>query len=309
MNIIFRPHFFGGKNNNFDEVFVPLCLKNVLKYNPNSNIYFISNYDNIIERFFKDEKDIDYSKLKCFTFDIFESDETREFSMNYIHLSKSPLLFEKFCILSYFYTYNLMKHLTIEEAIVVETDVLVFCDLTEKFRNYFDLVNTHAILAKMKVLACSYIKIIYLETFIKSILKIYSDNDIIQSMKDIFTNTKMGITDMTINGWIYHNHYKFNNYNNNKVPILIKELCIILDDNSFFDNQLAKTLPNCAGTELDNNFEFKKSDVGLFIKKIYYIDNEPYFKYKENLIKCNCIHFGGNSKILIPEVYKLSNKI
>jgi hypothetical protein len=79
MNIIFRPHFFGGKNNNFDSIFVPLSLKTVLKYNPDSIIYFISNDPLFVEKNFSCPP----QNLKCFVFEDFQDDKTNEFNNNY----------------------------------------------------------------------------------------------------------------------------------------------------------------------------------------------------------------------------------
>jgi hypothetical protein len=300
MDIIFRPHFFGGKNNNFDDTFVPMCIKSVLKYNPDVNIHFISNYNNVIERFFINDTSINYSKLYCYEFKDFECEKTLELNNNYIHLSHNPLLFEKFAILAYFYINNLMKKLNINNCIVVETDVLVFCDLSKTFKNNYDLNLCHALLADKNTSCCSYINKIYLETFINTSLLMYSTENILKVLKNIFINMKEGgICDMTINDWIVKGTYNklFTNVNDKKETININELSIILENNSFFDNFLSKI--NLNNMIFENEYN---NQVGQ-IKKIHYINNEPYFKYDNIFIKCNSIHFQGNKKQLIPIIY------
>ena len=94
MNIIFRPHFFGGKNNNFDETFVPIALKTILKYNPENNIYFISNEPNFIQKHFPVNIP---NNLKCFLFEDFEDENIKEFDNNYVHFSYNQYNFEKYC--------------------------------------------------------------------------------------------------------------------------------------------------------------------------------------------------------------------
>lgn len=298
MDIIFRPHFFGGKNNNFDETFVPLSLKSVLKYNPDSTIYFISNEPNFIEKFFPINPP---KNLKCFVFEDFDDENTIEFSKNYVHLSTNQILFEKFCILSYFYIYNLMCKFKINEVIIVETDVFVFCDLNSKFKNNFVKNAFDVILADKNVMCSSYATKIYFETFVNASLKMYSDNKILQCLKDIYNKMKNGgICDMTINDWINNDKVYgglFTNLNSENKKINVKELSEILPDNSFFDNFLTNLLYEGL------NFDSENTEVGV-IKKIYNINDEPFFKIGERFIKCNSIHFQGDRKILMPEIFE-----
>jgi hypothetical protein len=298
MNIIFRPHFFGGKNNNFDQIFVPLSLKSVLKYNPDSTIYFISNEPNFIEKFFPINPP---TNLKCFVFEDFEGENTKEFNKNYVHLSHNPYLFEKFCTLSYFYIYNLMCKFEMNEVIIVETDVFVFCDLNSKIKSNFDINEYDAILANRNVMCSSYCKKIYFETFVNASLKMYSDIKIVECLKDIYKNMKAGgICDMTINDWINNNTVfggLFTKLNSESKKINIKELSEILPDNSFFDNFLIHINYN------NSIFDYVNSEVGV-IKKIYNINNEPFFKINDDFIRCNSMHFQGHRKELMPQIYE-----
>lgn len=298
MDIIFRPHFFGGKNNNFDETFVPLSLKSVLKYNPDSTIYFISNEPNFIEKFFPINPP---TNLKCFIFEDFEDENTKEFNKNYIHLSSNPYLFEKYAILGYIYIYNLICKFKINEAIIVETDVFVFCDLNSKFKHNFFIEDYDTILADKNTICCSYCKKIYFETFVNASLKMYSDNKILQSLKDIYNKMKNGgICDMTINDWINNDKVYggfFTNLNSENKKIIVKELSEILPDNSFFDKFLNDLIYEGL------KFDFENTEAGI-IKKIYNVNDEAFFKIGEEFIKCNSIHFQGNRKILMPEIFE-----
>jgi hypothetical protein len=300
MDIIYRPHFFGGKNTNYDEIYIPMSLKSTLKFNPNSNIYFISNDKNFIQKNFPSNIP---NNLKCFTFDDFESENTNIFNNQYVHLSHNQYIFEKYAILSYIYIYNLTRKYNIKQAIIVETDILVFANLTEKFTKYYDLDNSDAILALNETICCSYITQLYLETFTNSSLKFYSDNKILECLKKIYNNMKVGgICDMTINKWISDDNIYgglFTNFNLLKKKIKIVELSTILADDSFFDNYL--NLINYDNGmfdfEINNNHE-----IGIH-KKIYNINNEPFFKYNDKFVKVNSIHFQGPRKLIIPEIY------
>ena len=297
MNIIFRPHFFGGKNNNFDETFVPLAVKSVLQYNPDTVVWFISNEPQFVEKHFSENVP---KTLKCFVFDEFENNETKSFNENYEHLSHNPLLFEKFAIGSYIYINNLMKKFNIEEAIIVETDVLVFCNLNSTISSNFNLDEYDAILATSNTICCSYCKKIYFETFVNTTLQLYSDNNILNMLKQIYSTMQYGgICDMTINDWIKNeNVYQglFTNLNSEKKKINIRELSEILQDNSIFDNFLVSLKYK------NDFFDSEETNVGV-IKKIYNINEKPYFKLKNNFIACNSIHFQGNRKQIMPEIY------
>ena len=276
----------------------PLSLKSVLKYNPHSTIYFISNEPKFIEKYFPINPP---TNLKCFVFEDFEDENTKEFNKNYIHLSHNPYFFEKYAILGYIYIYNLICKFKINEAIIVETDVFVFCDLNSKFKHNFFIEDYDTILADKNTICCSYCKKIYFETFVNASLKMYSDNKILQCLKDIYKNMKEGgICDMTINDWINNDKVYgglFTNLNSENKKIIINELSEILPDNSFFDNFLVSLNYN------NVVFDSETTDVGLN-KKIYNINNEPYFKINNNFIKCNSIHFQGDRKKLMPQIYE-----
>ena len=203
-----------------------------------------------------------------------------------------------------------MTYLNITETIVVETDVMVFCDLTEKIKKHFDIENIDSLLSQKCVIECCYIKKIYLETFINTTLRLYSDDSILDDIKKIYSQmSEGGICDMTINDYIHNGVYNglFKNLNMEKKNIKIEELSYILNDNSYFDPNFSILHELITGDLFDNEIHIELGEM----KKIYYIDNMPYFKLNGNLIKCNCIHFQGHKKGLIPEVYKIcySNKI
>lgn len=298
MNIIFRPHFFGGKNNDYDKTFVPMSLKSVLKYNPDSIIYFISNDKNFMENIFPSNIP---DKLKCYLFEDFEDENTQFFDKNYVHLSTNQFLFEKYAILGYFYIYNLMLKFNLNEAIIIESDVLIFCNLNEIFSKYFDIINNDAILSKKNIICSSYVKKIYLENFVNTTIKMFSDKDVLNYLKKIFSTMKSGgICDMTINNWINNeNLYNglFTKLNSENKKINIEELSVILPDHSYFDGQLSRL--DCENIFFDSE---ENKTVGK-IKKIYNINNQPYFKYNEQFIKCNSIHFQGAKKLIMPELY------
>jgi hypothetical protein len=189
-----------------------------------------------------------------------------------------------------------MLTLNINNCIVVETDVLVFCDLYDKFNTYFNINNCDAFLAEKNTICCSYISKIYLETFCNTALTMYSDKNICNCLTDIYSSmNEGGICDMTINDWINNETVysgMFTNLNSEKKKIIIEELSVLLPDNSFFDDFLINI----------KNFDSQDTNVGL-IKKIYNINDEPYFKLNNNYIKCNSIHFQGHRKEIMPDIF------
>ena len=293
MDIIIRPHFFGGKKNNFDEIYVPLSIKSVIKYNPDSTVYFISNDHNFIKKHFS-------TNLKCFHFDDFDNENIKIFEKYYTHLSHNPPIFEKYSILGYIYIYNLMCKLNIEKTIIVETDVLIFTNLNELFLKYYDINNIDVILANCNTICCSYATKIYFETFMNTTLKMYSDNAILECLKKIHKNmNKGGICDMTINDWIKNENVYggiFTNMNSINRKIKIIELSKILPDYSFIDNSLQN---------LNYENDVFDSEIHENRKKIYTINNKPYFKYKDLYIKCNSIHFQGRRKEIMPIIFNM----
>jgi hypothetical protein len=298
MHIIFKPHFFGAKNNE-DETYIPLCLKAAIKSNPNSIIYFISN-----DKFFMDKHFITEPprNLRCFTFNDLQDDNVDQFEETYTHLSHNPLLFEKYGILAYFYIYNLMNKININECIVVETDVLVFSDLKNIFTTLYDIKNIDVILNNNSLLTCGYATKLYLETYINSALHIYSTPAIVDCLSSIFANmNEGGICSMTINNWITNETIYdgfFTSLNNENKKIQIGELCKILKHKSIFDNVNLSVV----------TFENTKFDTEIIenigeIKKIINVKNEPHFKLGNKLLKCNSAHFQGEKKSLIPKIY------
>ena len=110
MNIFIRPHFFGGKNNTLDRTFVPLCIRSVMKHNPDNDIYFVSNDPTFLGTNFPEGA----PRLHCFLFEDIEDELTRQFLTSYVHLSHNQLQFEKYCIAGYFIIKTLMERLSLD---------------------------------------------------------------------------------------------------------------------------------------------------------------------------------------------------
>jgi hypothetical protein len=290
MDIVFRPHYFGNRNNKFDEMYVPLAIKSAILTNPESKVYFISNYSNVKERVFAD---FDTSNLVCYTFSELHTDVISEFMDKYIHLSHNCYVNELYSILSFYYINNLMEKHSLNEAIVIDTPVLIFSNLTENYKKYFDLENYHAILANSNIVSCSYLKTVY---------KAYSSPPILKCLTSIFGNMrKGGISDRTFHDWINKECYGgiFSKMNTKNEKMIIGELSAVLEDKTVFDDSLtkAKTVDN-----IEINM-INVPSIGL-VKEIEYIDDLPYYKAANGaLIRCHNIYFQGASVKLMSEVY------
>ena len=294
--IFMRPHYFGGKNNGLDKIFVPLCIRSVLKYNPDAEVYLVHNDPS----FFLPGEPRFHGILMHDS----ETDETKTFNSSYVNLSTNPYYFEKYAIMGYFYMKGLMDKLGIEEVMVVETDVLVFCDLWAVSQSEFNVgaSGVDALLTKRCVIGSSYITRLYLETYTNVALTFYENEMVLTELRRIAaTMTKGGINDMTINDWMGKPHLfngMFTNMNDQKKVVRIEELSKILPgDDSFFDTQI-RDWNYTFGT-----FETEESKYGL-VKKLYDRGGFPYGRLLgERWIKLNVIHFGGATKEFIPKVY------
>lgn len=303
--IVFRPHYFGGKNNADDRIFVPLCLKAVLKCNPTVEVYFVHN-----------DPSFDLPgepRFHGYLMSEFESEESRRFNASYVHLSTNPYLFEKYSIMSYFYVKTLMEHLQVKEAIVVETDVLVFCDLWATMRDYYMKARpVHAILEDRMVMSSSYVTSLYLETFVNVALAFYEDTEILEGLRTIAGSLKEGgITDMTINNWMGSEQVyegKFVTMNAAHTAVYIHELSVLLpaDDDacalcppSFFSK------PVTAWNLSFGQFETDLETCGPVIR-IHNIHGVPHGRLVSDgrYVRLNSLHFQGSAKKLIPRVFE-----
>ena len=182
---------------------------------------------------------------------------------------------------------------------------ICLCNLEHTFRTHFDLDHADAILMNRCVIASSYIKKIYLETFCNATIKLYTEPPMIRMLQQIFDKmTKGGICDMTINRWIGEPTIQnglFTTLNSKNKEIKIGQLSIILNDSSFFDTILSDI--NLGISKFESELH-PNPTIGI-IKKIFTHNNQPYFNFDGRLVKCMAIHFQGARKLCMEEIYKL----
>lgn len=141
------------------------------------------------------------------------SEDIEVFESHYIHLSSNHNEFEMKCFVRMFFLRNLLRMLCIDEALVIESDVLLFGNLTPLAGQFKG--NCDAALTEMKCPATSYITIDYAEHFCDVVLRAYTDTGISKNISTIYEinfsakGKKGGIYDMTFNHWISKNSYSW----------------------------------------------------------------------------------------------------
>jgi len=219
-------------------------------------------------------------------------DGVDSFRFKYAHLSTNPFEYELFCYQRWFILRNFMKERNLEVIFYIDSDVLLFVDITkewEKF-NQFEMTLLHRTAA-----ISSYMTYSGLNNFCNLLDNIYDDKNG-YPYKKIESHFKVrqefglagGVCDMTL---LEYFHY---NAESGGGPGRVGEMMTIIDDSTYDHNINAK----------DQDFSFKNG-----IKEIKIINKTPYV-YNEKLkkdIKFNSLHFQGGSKHLMGNIYGQCN--
>jgi hypothetical protein len=264
-------------------IFIHIGYQNYLEYTvkkslEKNNVIYISDTNLPFKN-----PNLKFEKIEDF------SDGFDEFGKNYVHLNTTPFSYELFCYKRWFVLKNYMLKNNIDVVFYVDSDVLLFTNVTdewEKFKNYdFTLLHRSAATS-------SFITLRGIKNFCDFLVKSYSDKNSYQfrKMESHFRvrqscNLPGGVCDMTALEIFHYND------DDGGGPGRVGEMMQIIS-NSTYDHNINTP---------DNDYEYENN-----IKKIEIIEKKPFvFNKKLNKkIEFKCLHFQGNSKNLIKNIYE-----
>lgn len=220
--------------------------------------------------------------------------DSDDFTKIYEHLSTNPVEYELFCYKRWFVLRNFMKEKKLDIVFYIDSDVMLFSNTTEEWSKFdqYDMTLLHRTAA-----VSSFITIRAINNFCNMLLDIYTNktNYAYKKIKSHFTirqecKLSGGVCDMTLLEYFhYHSEYGGG-------PGRVGEMMQIINDSTYDHN---------INTQ-DQDFAFNNG-----IKKVELINKKPYvynIKLKKD-IKFNTLHFQGNAKNLIFNIYNAINAI
>jgi hypothetical protein len=309
--IFMRPHTFGAKGDHFDRTFVPLVIRAVLHFNPTAQVYMLHN-------------DPAFSlpgqpRLHGLLMKDYETPAIRQFKASYVHLSTNAAPFEMSSTLAYFFVASLMDALKLDKVVVVETDVLVFCDLWATLAAHWDLHAVDAVLTKRRVMAASYVTRTYLETYVNVALDFYRDGAILAKLREATSKSlsRGGVSDMTVNAWLAKPGFASRNGANHTVVIDELSQLIEMDGTPGAPPGAPQTgAPPTRLAYFDSNIRTANYSFGRFameqadnlgpVKELHAVgpNSLPHGHLDGQPVTLWALHFQGGTKELIPSVFQ-----
>jgi len=243
-----------------------------------------------------DKNNCDYCR-NWFYFDTYRSVKFENFRRSYRHMSSNSELFELTCFQRYFYLYEFMKREGLKCAVMADSDLLIFCDLDSYFKRYncgcaFSISRRQEPYIWAACPQCCYWTLECLCEFIEYLCSFY-DTDI-KILQEKYTyaktqNKKGGICDMTA-------LYLWGRERKDILNLSIER------EHMVFDHSLQSR-----SNYFSDEFRFCKL---LKMKRLYYIENIPYFKTTDGkLIKAATIHCQGSSKDIMSLLCQKPNML
>ena len=262
--------------------YVVSTLRQLRKTNPNSNIFLIT-----------DENYRDYSKYSTFI-DIKSvlKKDSLYFSNIYVHFGKSNPQFEMFCMQRWIILRDFMLEYSIDSCIHLDSDILVFSDLSEALVPF----NDYRISLSNNLALSMYIRdISILDEFVNFLLLKYSDKDKLYTLSDMYYNTDRcrngvagSISDMDLSREFFSNKDCLGNLSN-------------IINNSTFDSSIVYGDPLF---EMIQKNKYK-------MKKIFFEYEIPYCNaYIDNYtkkIRFHSLHLLTWSKVYINRLSQYKN--
>ena len=265
-----------------NQEFLQYSILQSAKSNPKSKIYLLGDESN--QSFSDLAENVVWKNCSDY-----EDNRIEEFAKNYKHMSTNPAQFEFLCFYRWFVLNNFLSTIKQEYIFYADSDVLVFDDVTQKERFYKDyrLTLSHRYCPNSMYIKNDGI----LGEYLSLVEGIYGgDNPIgFEKCKDHYErlqrfNKPGGVCDMTL--WEI-----FNVKNEN--PGFIGEMSSVFDDETFDHNINASD-----GYQMQTEGPLK-------IKKIAIEDNNLYgFLKSGRKVKFLSLHFQGNAKFLMQNIYK-----
>ena len=221
--------------------------------------------------------------------DLFLSDRLQKC---YIHLNTTPEGYERFCYCRWIILNSFMEKHNLDTVFYIDSDVLLFADVTSEWKKFdqYDMTLLHRSTG-----SASFMTSRGLNNFLTMFFDIYENKDSyhFQKIKSHFDIRQKygldgGVCDMTL---LEHFHYHAELGGG---PGRVGEMMQIIDRTTY-----------------DHNINVSDQDFAMLdgFKHIKIIDKKPYV-YNEKLkqdIKFNGLHFQGNAKRLMRDIYEQCN--
>lgn len=215
-----------------------------------------------------------------------------EFKQIYVHLNTTPYKYELFCYFRWFILRNFMESNNIDKVFYIDSDVLLFSDITKEWAKYnqFDMTLLHRTAP-----ISSYMTLKGLNNFCNMLVSVYNNKDG-YDFKKIEShylvrrhhNLPGGVCDMTLFEY-FHYHAQFGGG-----PGRVGEMMHIYNDATYDHNINAE----------DQDFEFDGQKKVIKIKdKLPYVLNK---KLNKDIL-FNSIHFQGSAKSYMGYIYERCN--
>lgn len=291
--IVFSPHVFGLKKNSLDELYAPLSISSAEKTNPRSRIYFLNPPNSAARSFGPRISVVDCSSVSnanCLS--LLES--------SYVHLSTNRLDFELFCISRFFHLRDFFRAESLESAITIETDVLLFQDVEQALHLYSPTPNV--MLSDNKCISLGLITLEYLEYWCDFVLGIYTSPAYLDKLKSYYSSysaggKKGGICDMSFCDYINKGQFEADlGFRSANMSKMVSEASGSL---FMFDNFISR--PHAESGQVVQMISSEVS--GGLIKDFFFEGNNLYTFVNNSPCRMGSLHFQGNAKLLMASVY------
>jgi len=243
-----------------DSFYLKYALMNANKFNPDSRVILLGDGVSTYPDFVEYHKISDYSKSALY------------FRSIYKHMSKTPESIERFCFERWFILDEFLRVNNLKKAFTIDSDVLLFEDITKDSINFIEFSFTLAHKASGGLVFINSSAAIH--RFCKFVLSLYEDKSLKIVKANLAREVKkfgMGnISDMSV----FKEFYKKNSNE-------IGEITEIIND-STYDSMING---DQGGFEMDDG-----------IKKIMFINELPYGILNGKKVRLKCLHFAGQYK-------------
>ncbi len=222
--------------------------------------------------------------------DYFEAAE--DFVKVYTHIAENPYHFELFCFQRWYILKTFMEKHNIERSFYCDSDVMLYCDVTQEDKNNFSQYDIAMMIAPHKVCSghVSFLSKSGLQDFCTYTSQYYQDEKIIADWIAWFNGPRRqkghGVCDMTL-------LTKYWETKRTKVG----NLRDIIDD-AAFDQHLGADENGCYNME-----QIEREGKKIILKTIEWINNVPYAYHKKlnKLIRFKGLHCQGGRKLVMEQ--------
>ena len=258
--------------------FIEYTLRQALNRNPSSPICLIDDTDHEIP-----------SGINRFPLGAFQ-ESLDSFAKIYFHFSVYEVQYELFCFQRWFVLRDFMRAGNLESCFYMDSDVLLFADLTAEAMKYADYDMT------LSCGHCAHVTFInnraVLERFCDYLTSVFSDPN--------RSEIEAVLADMVLE------------------KLKLKKLLIPLNDMRLFaefrdceDVMIGDTSHISGGATFDHNINISRPGYEMKDghKAFEWVNGQPYCRHLrlDRMIRFNAIHFQAGAKNLMPEYFRLGS--